>query len=107
MATSQLVVVGHCACIVSRAAAAAIREPTWRIPALLSTALLLSPWIGLNAAACGSATAVHDFENRLHHISMTDDIPLSARVTAAVVHNDYAQMTGISEMISGRLAAID
>src|ERR1700730_16900765 len=82
MATSQVAIVGHCACIVSRAAAAAIREPTtWRIPALVSAALLLSPWIGRNAAASGSAASVQDFANRLQHFSMTGDKPLSDRVT--------------------------
>jgi hypothetical protein len=108
MATSQRAVVGHCACIVSRAAAAAIREPTtWRIPALVSTALLLSPWIGLNAAASGSATSVQDFEYRLQNCSMTDDTPMSDRVTVAVIHNDPTQIPDISEMISKRLAAMD
>jgi hypothetical protein len=107
MAASQLAVVGHCACIVSRVAATAIREPTtWRIPALVSTALLLSPWIGLNAAASGSAASVQDFEHRLQHCSMTDDTPLSDRVTVAVIHNDDTQITGISEMISERLATV-
>jgi hypothetical protein len=108
MATSQLPVVGHCACIVSRAAAAAIRQPTmWRIPALISTALLLTPWIGLNAAASGSAASVQAFENRIQCCSVTDDSPLSDLVTIAVVQNDYTQVTGISELISERLAAID
>jgi hypothetical protein len=105
MATSQVAIVGHCACIVSRAAAAAIREPTtWRIPALVSAALLLSPWIGRNAAASGSAASVQDFANRLQHFSMTDDKPLSDRVTVAVIHNDYTQLTGVAEMIAERLA---
>jgi hypothetical protein len=108
MATSQVAVVGHCACIVSRAAAVAIREPaTWRIPALVSTALLLSPWIGLNAAASGSMAAVQNFENRLHHFSVTDDEPLSDRVTVAVIHDDCTQMTGIAGIISERLATTD
>jgi hypothetical protein len=108
MASSQLAVVGHCACIVSRAAAAAIREPTtWRIPALVSTALLLSPWIGLSAAASGSTASVQEFENRLQHFSISADHPLRDRVTVAVVQNDYTQITGISDLISERLAAID
>ena len=105
MATSQLAIVGHCACVVSRAAAAAIREPTtWRIPALVSTALLLSPWIGPNAAASGSAASVQDFEKRLQHFCLTDDSTLSDRVTVAVTDNDYTQLADISEMISDRLA---
>lgn len=108
LATAQHAVVGHCACLVSRAAAAAIREPaTWRIPALVSTALLLSPWIGLNAAASGSAASVQDFATRLEHFSMTDDDPLSERVTVAVIHDDHTQITGIAEMISERLATTD
>lgn len=107
LATAQHAVVGHCACLVSRAAAAAIREPaTWRIPALVSTALLLSPWIGLNAAASGSAASVQEFANRLERPSTTDDNPLSERVTVAVIQNDYTQITGIAEMISERLATI-
>jgi hypothetical protein len=108
LSSAQLAAVGHCACLVSRAASAAIREPaTWRVPALVSTALLLSPWIGLNAAASGSAGSVRDFADRLKTFSKIDDNPLSERVAVAVIRNDYTQMTDIAEMISQCLATID
>ena len=108
LAAEQLAIVGHSACIVCRAAAAAIQEPAkWRVPALVSTAMLLSPWIGLNAAAVGSAASVQDFTNRLKNVSMTEDNPLSERVAVAVIRNDYTQITIIAEMIAKRLATTD
>jgi hypothetical protein len=43
LATAQLAIVGHIACLVCRAAAAVIQEPaTWRVPALVSTTLVES-----------------------------------------------------------------
>ena len=105
LATAQLAIVGDFACIVCRAAAAVIQEPaTWRVPALVSTTLLLSPWIGLNAAAIDSAAAVRDFANRLRNRSVSDENLLSDRVAVAVTRNDYTQIKAIAQMIATRLA---
>src|SRR5580704_8955236 len=63
LAFGQRAVVGHVACLVSRVLAVQIAQPdAWRIAALVSTARLLSPWIGLNAAAMASATAARQFQ---------------------------------------------
>jgi len=59
----QRAVVGHVACLVSRALAEQISQPdSWRIVALVSTARLLSPWIGLNAAAIAAASSTRQFQ---------------------------------------------
>jgi hypothetical protein len=108
LATAQLAIVGHFACLVCRAAAAVIQEPaTWRVPALVSTTLLLSPWIGLNAAAIDSVAAVRDFANRFQNRSVSDENRLSARVAVAVIRNDYTQITDIAEIIAKRLATTE
>lgn len=59
----QRAIVGHVACLVSRALAEQIEQlDAWRIAALVSTARLLRPWVGLNAAAMASASAVKQFQ---------------------------------------------
>jgi hypothetical protein len=108
LASAQLAIVGHFACLVCRAAAAAIQEPAaWRVAALVSTTLLLSPRTGLNAAAIDSAAAVRDFVNRLQNRSVVDENPLSDRVAVAVIRNDYTQITDIAEIIARRLATTE
>jgi hypothetical protein len=63
LAWRQRPLVGHVACLVSHALAQQISEPdAWRIVALVSAARLLSPWIGLNAAAIAAATAARQFQ---------------------------------------------
>jgi hypothetical protein len=62
----QRAVVGHVACLVSRALAEQIAQPdAWRIVALVSTARLLSPWIGLKAAAIASASSTRQFQKEV------------------------------------------
>jgi hypothetical protein len=59
----QRPIVGHVACLVSLALAQQIAQPdAWRTVALVSTAQLLSPSIGLNAAAMAAATAARQFQ---------------------------------------------
>jgi hypothetical protein len=66
LAFDQRPVVGHVACLVSFALAQQILTPNaWRIVALVGTAQLLSPWIGLNAAAMASATAARQFQKEI------------------------------------------
>jgi hypothetical protein len=63
LAFRQRAVVGHVACLVSCALAEQIARPdAWRIVALVSTARLLTPWIGLNAAAIASASVAREFQ---------------------------------------------
>src|SRR5579862_5214198 len=51
LAFRQRAIVGHVACLVSRALVEQFSQPgAWRIVALVSTARVLSGWIGLNAA---------------------------------------------------------
>ena len=66
LASRQRSVVGRVACLVSRALVDQISQAdSWRIVALLSTARLLSPWIGLNAAAMVSASAARQFQKEV------------------------------------------
>jgi hypothetical protein len=66
LAFRQRALVGHVACLVSRALAERFAQPdAWRIAALVSTARLLTPWIGLNAAAMASASAARQFQEEV------------------------------------------
>src|SRR5579862_1088697 len=59
LSPAQQTVAGHVACLISRVLAQVIGEPAaWRTVALVSTARVLSTWIGLNAAAMASAASV-------------------------------------------------
>lgn len=63
LASNQRAVVAHVACLVSLALAQQISQPdAWRIVAQVSATQLLSPSIGLNAAAMASATAGRQFQ---------------------------------------------
>jgi hypothetical protein len=73
----QRPVVAHVACLVSLALAQQIAQPdAWRTVALVSTAQLLSPSIGLNAAAMASATAARQF----HKVIAQGISPLDWRI---------------------------
>jgi hypothetical protein len=75
----QRVLLGRVACIVSRALAGRILQlESWRIVALVSTARLLSPSIGLNAAALESACATRLFEKQSVRAAPSLDPRLSA-----------------------------
>jgi hypothetical protein len=55
--------VGVAACLVSLSLAQQFSQPeAWRIVALVSSARLLSPWIGLNSAALLSASVARQFQ---------------------------------------------
>jgi hypothetical protein len=63
LAFKQRPVLAHVACLVSLALAQQLSEPDrWRTVALVSTAKLLSPWMGLNAAAVASGCAARQFQ---------------------------------------------
>ena len=106
LADSQHSVIGRLACVVSRAVAAVIFQPdAWRIPALLSTARLLTPWIGLNAAARASASSTHVFTVGLTTSSALPrvDIEMAEYVSAAVKNGDPASITVLAQRIAARL----
>jgi hypothetical protein len=66
LAFHQRPVLAHVTCLVSLALAQQISQPdSWRIAALVSAAQLLSPWMGLNAAAMASASAARQFQKEI------------------------------------------
>jgi hypothetical protein len=101
LAESQHRAIGRLACLTTRAVARLIGEPaSWRIPALLSTAQLLRPWIGLLAAACASADFIRQFSVALQDAPAPEDTRMSAAVSIAVQHNDNRSIRAVAEMIA-------
>ena len=88
-------VVGPLVCAVSDGLAALVREPNaWRVAALIATARLLAPAIGLGAAADLSASAVRDYSMSLGGVPLELALPqIRAAVAAAVQGNDELQVT--------------
>jgi hypothetical protein len=104
LAAPQRGIVGHVACLVSRALAELISEPTaWRIVALVSTARLLSPWIGLNAAAMASASSARLFEKHIMMAGTSLDRRVSQSACAAVNRDSVEAMAEVSAIIALRL----
>jgi hypothetical protein len=105
LAFRQRAVVGHVACLVSCALAEQIAQPdAWRIVALVSTARLLTPWIGLSAAAIASASAVRDFQKGV----MKGISPLDWRIMQSAcnaVCGNPAAMIKASGNVAARLHA--
>jgi hypothetical protein len=104
LAAPPLAIVGRVACLVSRSLAELISQPTvWRIVALVSTAQLLTPWIGLNAAAMMSARSTRHFQEGL-----VEGAPIDAQVghsaTAALVGHGTDAMAEVSAVIAARLS---
>jgi hypothetical protein len=100
----QRPVVGHVSCLVSLALAQQISRPdAWRTVALLSTAQLLSPTIGLNAAATTSAAAAQQFQNAI----MQGISPLDWRImkSASETVSGSGAMLTVSANIATRLHA--
>lgn len=87
----QRSLLGRTACIVSRAAASQILKPeAWRIAALISTAQLLAPWIGLKAAAVEATCAARLFEKHSTRSPSSLDLRLSAAVGHALTNEPSA-----------------
>ena len=105
LAFRERAVVGHVACLLSCALAEQIAQPdAWRTVALVSTARLLTPWIGLNAAAIASASAAREFQKEV----MKGISPLDWRIMQSAceaVCGNPAAMIKISENIAARLHA--
>ncbi len=106
LAEPQHAAIGRLACVVSRAAAALIQEPdAWRIPALLSAARLLTPWIGLNPAACASASSIHEFTlDTTSQAGRQVDIDIADGVSRAMRINDSPSLRAIALNIAAILS---
>ena len=103
LAAPKLAIVGQVACLVSRALAELISQPTvWRTVALVSTARLLTPWIGLNAAAIMSADSTRHFQGGLVN-GATPDAQVGRSTSAAIVRDGTDAMGEISAVIAARL----
>jgi hypothetical protein len=101
LAEAQHGTIGRLACLTTGAVARLIGEPaSWRIPALLSTAQLLRPWMGLRAAACASADFIRQFSVALQDAPAPKDSRMSAAVSIAVQHNDHGSIRTVMEMIA-------
>jgi len=102
----QRAVVGHVACLVSRALAEQIGQPdAWRIAALVGTARLLSPWIGLNAAAMASASAARQFQKEVSKGISPLDWRIMKSACDAVSGNGLDALQKASANIAARLNA--
>jgi hypothetical protein len=105
LAFSQRAVVGHVACLVSLALAEQIARPdAWRIVALVSTAQLLRPWIGLNAASMASASAVRQFQEEGMQAVSALDTQIMKSTRDALNPNCVQAIASISANIAARLA---
>jgi hypothetical protein len=101
----QRAVVGHVACLVSRALAELISQPgAWRIAALVSTARLLTPWIGLNAAALESACSARRFQQEWPKGASPIDERVSQSVLAAVTEDSASATARAWANIAARLS---
>lgn len=101
LAESQHGAIGRLACLTTGAVARLIGEPaSWRIPALVSTAQLLRPSIGLQAAACASADFIRQFSVSLQDAPGPEDTRMSEAVSIAVQHNDNGSIRAVAELIA-------
>jgi hypothetical protein len=104
LAFRQRAIVGHVACLVSRALAEQISQPAaWRIVALVSAARLLSPWIGLNAAALASASSARQFHKEFMKSASSLDRRIIESSCAAVNRDGVEAMAEVSASIAARL----
>jgi hypothetical protein len=104
LAFRQRAIVGHVACLVSRGLAEQFSQAgAWRIIALLSTARLLSPWIGLNAAAKASASSARQFQAGFTKAASLVDVSIFEGACAAVNQDSLEAMTQVSASIAARL----
>ena len=104
LAAPELAIVGRMACLVSRALAEFISQPTvWRIAALVSTARLLTTWIGLNEAAIMSAGSTRHFQEGLVK-GAPIDTQVGRSVSAAIVGDGTDAMAEVSALIAARLS---
>jgi hypothetical protein len=104
----QQTLVAQAACMVSHSLVALIGEPAaWRLPALVSAAQLLNPWIGLNAAAYASAAAAQRFSEELLDPMRAPRTLLSEKAALAVLSNDDLPAGEVARLVSQNLASIN
>jgi hypothetical protein len=104
LAMDQEGTVGHLACLVSHALAELIGQPeAWRIAALVSATRLLTPWIGLNAAACASASAARRFQRGWRAAASARDARISQLASASVLEESTAVPAELSVLIAALL----
>lgn len=105
LAAPQRDILGHMACLVSRSLAELISNPpVWRVVALVSTARLLSPWIGLNAAAMASAASARHFQQGLPNGASATDVQVTRGASAAIARDCAKSMAQVSAVIAMRLS---
>jgi hypothetical protein len=102
--SSQRPVVGHLASLVGLALAQQISESdAWRNVALVSTARLLAPWMGLNFAAPVAASAVRQFQQDIMNGASPSDWRIMNSAWEAVSGNDDAAIGNAALNIAARL----
>jgi hypothetical protein len=104
---SQHPALGQIACAVSRGLATLIQEPNaWRIAALVSTARVLSPYSGLDAAAHTAAAAARDYSAALNAGTQAADVVhISNAASFAVESNDEERALHVMKLILRRLSS--
>ena len=104
LSPGQRASIGHTACLVSRTLSTLICQPeAWRIGALVGTARLLSPWIGLNVAAMASALYARQFKKRFMEPPCSQDVRIMDAVRAAVNRNGADTMAELTASIAACL----
>jgi hypothetical protein len=76
---------------------------SWRIVALVSTARLLTPWIGLNDAAMTSASSARQFQMKFITAFSSLDRQIIEGACAAVNQDNVETMAAVSASIAVRL----
>ena len=106
LSNAQHPMVGQIACAVSHGLARLIQEPNaWRIAALVSTARILSPYSGLDAAAHVAAAAARDYSAALNGGSQAADVVHIGNAAAfAVESNDEDRALHVMKLILRRLS---
>jgi len=104
---SQHPLLGQIACAVSHGLATLIREPNaWRIAALVSTARVLSPYSGLDAAAHIAAAAARDYSAALNAGTRSGEVvQIGDAASFAVESNDEERALHVMKLILRRLSS--
>jgi hypothetical protein len=99
--------VGQIACAVCHGLATLIQEPnSWRIAALVSTARVLSPYIGLDAAAHIAAAAARDYCAALNAGTQSAEVVhIGNAAASAVESNDEERALHVMKLILRRLSS--
>jgi hypothetical protein len=96
--------IAHVCCVVGRALAESIAESgAWRIAALVSTAVLLGPRIGIKAAALASASTVRDYQRGLVNPASLIDERICQMAAAALLSDRPRAMAEVSSSIAAHL----